>query len=115
MDFSESGERTEEEKERALKDTKKIFADMFGNVYRKEYIKTSNPLFLFKVYQEYRRKKVPLPDWILNYFDEVAAMLFVEASDRADGIPGGERAGFTVYNILGMKGDVFNNYAKRQK
>lgn len=92
----------------------KQFADEVGNWLREEYKATQNPLYIFKAYMFYRSINYTPASWIFEYFDKVALYLFAEAEARVDGGGAGERAAFTVYDLLGMKRDVFSSYAKRK-
>ena len=92
----------------------KHIADMMGNMLREEYKATQNPLYIFQAYQYYRSRNYTPASWVFEYFDEVAGSLINEARARKKGASAGERSAFTVYDILGMKRDVFSSYAKRK-
>ena len=68
-----------------------------------------NPLFAWRAYQASQTFRVPIPWWVLDYFNEVAENLLTPSQLSAD-----ERAGVTIQRALLMdkrgRGSVFRRY-----
>ena len=43
---------------------------------RAQYQRTGNPFFVWQAYDHFRRAGMPIPEWILEYFDKAADRLF---------------------------------------
>ena len=78
-----------------------------------DYRRTGNPLFLMVAYRMHRQRNLQIPEWILDYFDRVAAGCINEAERRlSGGSAEGARPGVYLQEIMEMQGDSFNDYAE---
>jgi hypothetical protein len=69
----------EGEKRAAEKILVKLIPQINSNIikrYKKLYLGTLNPLYIWRAYQFCRDKKLQIPEWILDYFDTVSRSIF---------------------------------------
>lgn len=95
----------------------KMICQAEESMWKFEYKRTQNPLFLMRAYQVYRKYKLlPVPEWIMEYFDRATDRLIKKAERRRDGNPPPKaRAPVLVHDAfeMGLKDrDIFNDYAK---
>ena len=79
--------------------------------YFRQFKSEENPLFAWRAYQFCRQKNdVPLPEWVLKYFDEVAKDLLDSQGHRLSS----ERTGVFIQKALKMnkkgRDDIFQRY-----
>jgi hypothetical protein len=83
--------------------------------YRALFENEKNPLYAWKVYRMCRRNNVPLPWWVLDYFDKVAEGLL---NPQRPKLPN-ERTGVFIQKALKMnkkgKGDIFRRFFENKK
>jgi hypothetical protein len=54
---------------------KAVLATVFIERSQASYLQTDNPIHAWRVYTLARQSGVPIPDWVLDYFNKVAKML----------------------------------------
>ena len=80
---------------------------------QEDYERTGNPVFLMEAYRMHRERQLPIPEWIFEYFDQVAAGFIREGERRlAGGTDEGARPGVYLQEIMEMPRDGFNKYAE---
>jgi hypothetical protein len=88
----------------------------FLDSLRERYEESKNPLIFWEVLQVCLDEKLPIPDWVSNYFRESATKL-IELADRQE--KSGQRAAFEVYRALGMKkpgsGNIFTQFQRQRR
>lgn len=99
--FDKHGERSEVDIAKALIARGKL-----------EYDRTGNPLHVWFAYAECRSAKLQIPEWILNYLDQVTENLWKLSRGPRPGEenPTPEKAAPAIAKALGMRGNVFNNF-----
>lgn len=81
-----------------------------------EYRKTKHPLFVFEAYDYARAGNLPIPEWVLEYFDESARELnkWVRAAGGGDAIPDPNQKIAAAFGMAGSRGkNVFVEFANK--
>ncbi|MEW8440972.1 MAG: hypothetical protein AB2689_22730 [Candidatus Thiodiazotropha taylori] len=82
------------------------------------YEKTNNPLYLWEKYTECRNVGAPIPEWILEYFDQCAKNLEILWQNAEDNISPKDPAK-AIAKAFGMvshgRGSVFTETSRRRQ
>jgi hypothetical protein len=115
---------TEEEKVKA-KQTDKIYYETLFQLYAKRFTHGENPIYAWEVYKICRSNSLPLPEWVMKYFDEVASNLMAPlhtkegAKDLFFHKADKKRIGIFLQKALKMDkkggGDVYKRYTNIEK
>lgn len=105
---------TEEEKRESKKRlTEFIYNYKFKLYYERYKLEERNPLYVWAVYHLSRKLNISIPEWVLEYFDEVAQNL------QNPPQKGGERISVFLQKALKMqkkgKGNIFKRYFDTEK
>ena len=103
---------TEEEKRASKKLWDNLYYNWLFSIYHKRYKEMKNPVYAWGVYHLCRQKNISVPEWVLQYFDEVAGNLRQHPRQ-------GERTGVFLQKSLRMdvkgRGDIFQRYIDTEK
>jgi hypothetical protein len=82
---------------------------IFLDALRERYEESKNPLLFWEALEVCLDEKLPIPDWVSNYFKESASKL-LELSNKRE--QSNKRTASEVYNALGMNkpgsGNIFS-------